>query len=130
VGIALARFIVAGVGGRRNDALPIGMTLAKAPDHLPQKMNLADADAMKPDDRFGFHGRQKRMRDAARELGEEAPAIFAGGEGLVKKPRGSEDKGEQIEDIEQVRHGNPFPALSSFSDRFEPSMLCVCSSER
>ena len=35
--------------GRRDDAFPIGMALAKARDDLAKKVNLADADAVEPD---------------------------------------------------------------------------------
>ena len=82
IGEVLACFLVAGVGSRRDYAVPIGIALSKASDHLPQQVDLTHAYAMEPDARSIAIPQEGRSK----ELAQETAPVFPGSQGLVEKP--------------------------------------------
>src|SRR6516225_1171602 len=75
-------------------------------------MNFADADAVEPDTGSGA-GTQE---GPAGKFAPQATTIFAGGDGFVEEPGRKEEQSEQIQGVEKVTHGIPFPAR--FGDCF------------
>src|SRR5439155_10812373 len=98
IGEALRRLVIAGVRGSGDDDVPLRMSPAKRHDDLPQEMNLADADAVKPGTGLGGFTQE----GAAADLGPQAAAVFARGQRLVNKPRRKEQQSQQTDEIEEV----------------------------
>jgi hypothetical protein len=81
------------------------MFLLKRGHDLPKKMNLAHAHAMKPNARL-IAVAEKCLSGY---LPPQTAPIFARGYRLVNQPGGKEEQDKKIDEIEQVRHGSPFP---------------------
>jgi hypothetical protein len=75
IGEVLARLGQPGVGRRGDDDLPVRMSFTKRPHYLSKEMDLADADAVEPDDRLaGGEGKGR----GPEEFGFKVVAITAG----------------------------------------------------
>src|SRR5260370_17966819 len=104
---ALASFRVPGVRRGRDDTIPVRMFLLERGHDLAEKMNLAHAHAMKPSARLVAVPEKSLPGD----FSPQTAPIFAGGYRLVNQPGGKEEQDKKIDEIEQVRHGSPFPSV-------------------